>query len=483
MNEGLRAGLLLFALLTSLSAVPVLLRRLRPTTLAALHALGLVVALALVLSAALSLGDARPLLLPYLVAIGLTAVAASGPGGAQPIRGGLARASRRPGPRALSWCGLALGALGVLSSSLTALGPRLPFLALLALAVLSSAFGAAASWTCFARARACESDAQRRSEASAGAAVAIASIAVFAALVVGEAGAGLWPVLLGVAASLLTAARMPPFAPPTGREGVSALFIGLAILFAATRRGSFEDALLIGAEAALVGLAVLAASRPLLVARASSRLPVGRPTSWPSSGALVTEAALAHMSPMLDDGLLFRPARPRVNARVTAKRLLEAALERARAAQPAGPKAQLAVEVREDGADADVEGDPGELAEALCAVLDNALCLKHEHPGLYVRVHVRGSPGHVTFEVTDDLAEHAREDNSAGVDEARGPVASLPFSSAREGDRPGLGVGLARAKLLIEKHGGVLLARRTSEGSCVQLTLPRRRSRSPFGIA
>jgi signal transduction histidine kinase len=123
----------------------------------------------------------------------------------------------------------------------------------------------------------------------------------------------------------------------------------------------------------------------------------------------------------------------------------------------------------------DVEGDPSELAAALAAVLDNALALKERHPSLVVRVHVRGSPGHVTFEVSDDLGLHAPDEVGEG------PVSDRPFLVARgEGS---LGVGLARARLLVERHGGELLSRRTDEGSCVQLTLPRRRSRGPRGLA
>ncbi len=470
MPDGLRAGLLLFALLTSLSAVPVLLRRLRPRTLVGLYALGLVVVLALGLFESFGLGDARPLLLPYLVALCLSALGASGPGGSAPV------------PRAFVRAGGITSALGVALPATSALELRLPLFGTFGLAFVAAAFGGAVSWRCLVLARRAETLAQRRSDQAAAVSALMATLAAVLALARADAGTGLWAVLFGAATALLTSARVRPFTPPTAREGVAALFAGVVLTFAGASRGSPGDAFVYGAEAALVVLAVLAVSRPLLVARA---LP-GRQAAPPPSasaperqeaGALISEGALAHMSPMLDDALMLRPARPRVNARVTAKRLLEASLERARAAHPLARRAQLAVDVREDDADVDVEGDPGELAEALCAVLDNALCLKREHPALYVRVHVRGSPGYVTFEVSDDLAEQA------GVVEGAGPRPTRPFSSARGGERPGLGVGLARAKLLVERHGGELLARRTSEGSCVQLTLPRRRTRSVFGVA
>lgn len=464
MPEGLRASLLLFALLTSLSAVPVIMRRLRPLTLLASHALGLLVVVAVVLAAVVGTGDVRPLLLPWLVGHALTASGAAGPGGPIAV------------PRVLRRVGFGIGLFGVLVAAATSLGFGLPFVDLV-LAVVAAAFGGGTGWALLRRARRLPNKARRLSEGGAAVATLLATLGVVVALLGGPGGAGLWAVLLGAAGAVLTSARVPPFSPPSGRELVGAFFVGLALLFSSSLRGSLGDALVLGAEAGLVTLGVLAASRPLFVAREALRPKAAAEAVPPPARDLVAEAALAHMAPMLDDALLYRPQRPRVNARVTAKRLLEAALERARTAQPPGRRAHLQVEVREDDADADVEGDPGELAEALCAVLDNALCLKNEHPGLFLRVHVRGSPAHVTFEVTDDLAEQVSGDTELA------PVAARAFASAREGERPGLGVGLSRARLLVERHGGVLLVRRTQEGSCVQLTLPRRRTRHSLGIA
>ena len=50
-------------------------------------------------------------------------------------------------------------------------------------------------------------------------------------------------------------------------------------------------------------------------------------------------------------------------------------------------------------------------------------------------------------------------------------------------DRPGLGVSLARARLLVEKNGGKLLTRSSAEGSTVQLTMPRRMTKGTVGQA
>jgi signal transduction histidine kinase len=463
MDDGLRSGLLLFALVTLLSAVPIVLRRLRPALLAAVHALGLVVVLAMVACAALERGDARPLLLPYLVGLTLGVLGAAGPAG------------RKPVPRALARSGLVIGLAGVGATAATLFSRTLPSLLTPALALVAVGFGGGAAWSCLVRARGATTGADRRADLAAALACAVAAGAVGLALVVEGPRAAAWAPWLALAAALATSVRVPPFVPPTAREGVAALFVGLALLFADTAGPDVVNALLRGLEAGLVTLGVLAASRALLVPRARAPEAKAAPVLGdPGAPPLLAEAALAHMSPMLDDGLLFRPPRPRVNARVTARRLLEASLERARAAGPPGRRS-LGVEVREDDADVDVEGDPGELAEALCAVLDNALRLKQRHPTLSLRVHVRGSPSHVTFEVEDDLARQL---------EGEPPGASFaPFTAAHDGDPPGVGVALSRAKLLVERHGGVLLARRTADGSCVQLTVPRRRVRNPLGLA
>lgn len=467
MHDEIRSALLVFALLTLLSAVPVVLRRFRPPLLAVVHAQGLALVAALVACAATGEGDARPLLLPYLVGIALAALGGAGPAGGRPV------------PRVLAHGGLVLGLLGAAATGATLFSLPLPLWARLPLVGLAGAFGGLSAWRTLSRAKVAGSAPEKRADQTAAFATALATLAVMSAFVPDAPSSARWAPWLALAVSLTTATRVPPFVPPSAREGVSALFVGLTLLFASDAAAPLE-AVWRGLDGALVALAVLAASRPLLLAR--PRGPTRRDAPGEREKApplLLAEAALGHMSPMLDDALLFRPSRPRVYARVTARRLLEASLESARAAGPPGRRS-LGIDLREDDADVDVEGDPAELAEALAAVLDNALRLKQEHPNLAVRVHVRGSPTHVTFEVEDDLACH--------VDEGEAPSPSfVPFASTRGegGPKDGLsvGVGLARAKLLVERQGGVLLARRTSDGSCVQLTVPRRRVRHPYGLA
>ncbi|HEY4221504.1 MAG TPA: ATP-binding protein, partial [Myxococcota bacterium] len=181
--------------------------------------------------------------------------------------------------------------------------------------------------------------------------------------------------------------------------------------------------------------------------------------------------------------LLRRPSRPRVIARVPARRLLDAALDKARSAQP---QKDARIEVVSSDLDVDVDGDPADLAEALCAVLDNALRVRAQNPGTNVQVLLRGNAAAVTFEVTDqarDSSEGASSD-SPHVDDANVPSVDAPFLNPRADlDRPGLGVSLARARILVERNGGKLLTRSTADGSTVQLTMPRRMLKGAIGQA
>ena len=52
-----------------------------------------------------------------------------------------------------------------------------------------------------------------------------------------------------------------------------------------------------------------------------------------------------------------------------------------------------------------------------------------------------------------------------------------------DAQRPGLGVGLARARLLVEKNGGKLMTRSSDDGSFVQVTVPRRMQKGAVGHA
>jgi hypothetical protein len=192
-------------------------------------------------------------------------------------------------------------------------------------------------------------------------------------------------------------------------------------------------------------------------------------------------AALGAMSPLFDDAALSRPSRPRIVTRVVARRVLDAALDRARAAQPYVAGAQgrdlLRVEVTATDSDVDLDADPSELSEALCAVLDRALRLRADRPDARVQVQLRGGPSVVTFEIADLV------DGPTPLPPFGDPTGSFLPVSAPDPERPDGHVALSRARLLIEKNGGKLVTRESADGSHVQVTVPRRMQKGAFGQA
>ncbi len=266
-----------------------------------------------------------------------------------------------------------------------------------------------------------------------------------------------WAGPLAVAAALATVSRVA-VAPPDRRD-LAVVVIGAALMAVVVWPVTGVLPLLVAALCVAV-----VSGRSLLSTRRSTSSALQPPSS------LAPPAGLAGLAPVLDDALLRRPGRPRVMARTPARRLLDAALERAQRAQPQ-QRGRSPIEVNSVEADADVDGDPSELAEALCTVLDAALRQQVRHPWAKVSVVVRAANQTVSFEIND---------TAPGSPEGNGPFAVLR-SDGTAGE--GLSVGLARARLLVERHGGELHARHGPEGSAVQLTLPRRLSRGGVGVA
>lgn len=350
------------------------------------------------------------------------------------------------------WASAALLGLGLIGESLLLMGVVGPAVALVpALAVVGVAVVLALS--AWRRRQAAHS---RLARAKAGADCVAALCLATAGFSAGVSTDGnLWAPLLAVAASLATSARVVA-APPDQRDLV---VVVLGVLLSAVVVEPAALPLL----AAAFAVAVL--SRSALYATTRSRS--SNPEPLPN---LALPAGLGGFPPLLDDALLRRPGRPRVMARTPARRLLDAALDRAQRAQPQH-RGRPPVEVSSAEGDADVDGDPSELAEALCVVLDNALRQQARHPWARISIIVRAASQTVSFEVND---------TAPGI-----PDSETPFAAHRTGDLDGpfQGVGLARARLLVERHGGQLHARQGPEGSAVQLTLPRRLPRSATASA
>ncbi|MBM4280606.1 MAG: hypothetical protein FJ137_07530 [Deltaproteobacteria bacterium] len=265
-----------------------------------------------------------------------------------------------------------------------------------------------------------------------------------------------WALALGAAAAWATASRAGR-APPDRRDLAVAL---LGTLFAVV---VVPAAALPGAAAAVLTAAAL--GRAIWPARASSRR---RIVDGAASAAPLDPRALGAMVPVLADAALRGAGRARVVARSPARRLLEAAIDRLQRSRPTG-EGRVVVEVVATDPEADVEGDPGELAEALAAVLDSALRPGGTHPVVIV---LRTSAQSVSIELTDGV-------DGAALLEA--PAASDLGGGGGRG--PDGSWALARARLLLERSGGALRARSGPAGPTVQVTLPRRPIRVPVGAA
>ncbi len=271
-----------------------------------------------------------------------------------------------------------------------------------------------------------------------------ASSSFIVACVIAQVDTPLWALCVAVGITMTAAARAAPRA--LGTAPVVAFVIALPLSLVSL---SPTDALI---AATVAVIAVIAASVLAVPSRAVARAELSPPL-LPLSFA----HSVGGVVPLVDDAHLRRPTSPRIMSRTAARRLLDAAIERAWRAQPeaSGPPP---VEIMDVAIDADIDGDAHELATALCAVLNSAFSTSSStmtQPLL--KVTVRAAAHTVSFEVTPGSDDHAWR----------------PFF---DGD----GVSMERARLIVERHGGQLHARR---GSDVQITLPRRVVRGPVGIA
>lgn len=466
MEPLLRASLATLAALSVLGGVAAMVRpagdkRLERIGLLLHHGVSLGVAIAAGLGALLGGGDGRPLLLcaagPLLVLCLQDAVSAR-----------------------VALLSVPLVAAGLLSQALVLLGVAPAVVVGPICAGIGAGACAAGSVACLLRRKTQPVPRARALLSSQAMALGLACAGGLVGLLPADVGPGMWAVGLGAAGAVGTAGRLQPQAPPGARDLVGALVLfALVLAVGAATPLSIGQTLLGAFWAACASLGTFALVRATVDNRAARR---GEPTTAPSEAQLPAASAFGAMAPLLDDALLRRPGRPRVIARVPARRLLDAALEKARSAQPVTRGRRddlLRVDVVAPDGDIDVDGDPADLAEALCAVLDNALRMRALQPDVKVRVHLRGNAAAVTFEVADSLPDGAEPPPGAGIPDAEGPF----LHPRADVDRPGLGVALARARILVERNGGKLLTRSSAEGSTVQVTMPRRIQKGAVGQA
>jgi two-component system sensor histidine kinase KdpD len=112
-----------------------------------------------------------------------------------------------------------------------------------------------------------------------------------------------------------------------------------------------------------------------------------------------------------------------------------------------------------------VEYDALLMERVFANLLENAA--KYTPPGSRVRIEARAQPQQLTVQVCDD---------GPGLPPGREQAVFEAFErGSREDARPGVGLGLALARAIIQAHHGSLVAEPApGAGACFRITLPRR---------
>ncbi len=303
-----------------------------------------------------------------------------------------------------------------------------------------------------------------RSEAAAAFALSLSAALAFVDLIVPQLGLkDAWAATMSLSVAAFMSARLAPL-PVSGRDGVVLLATAVfALVMVPAHSLAGSVALVAGTvTGGLLALSVRFARTPV-------------PTPAATTAPLQDLRGLHSLAPILDDAIMRRPSRPRVLSRTSTRRLLEAAIDKAWRAQPHG-RGRAPVDVNGND-EADIDGDASELAEALALVLDNALRHSAAH-AQRVGVTVRSVAQTVSIELDDPSLPSS---TTATMSPTMAPPRPFLDGSA-DVDRPGYGTGLARARLLVERHGGQLSVRTLPQGT-VHITLPRRVHRGPVGVA
>lgn len=112
-----------------------------------------------------------------------------------------------------------------------------------------------------------------------------------------------------------------------------------------------------------------------------------------------------------------------------------------------------------------VEYDALLMERVFANLVENAA--KYTPPGSRIRIEARAQPQQLSIQVCD---------NGPGLPSGREQAVFEPFERGnREDARPGVGLGLALARAIVEAHNGTLIAEPApGGGACFRITLPRR---------
>jgi hypothetical protein len=456
MFDGTRASLLLFSLLSALGLAPLVLRGLKPTPLLVLHSVGLFVAFAAAMASESTHVGTSALGLPYLVMLSLVVVDRRG----------------QRSPVALRIASGVVVAFGLLATVALRMWPSLSPVVTILSALTAVAFTTTTMLILRGLSSSASSGARAASWQTVAMLVAAAMSLVLPVLVLVGAGTvahAFWPLTLGAAGGVVSSARAPPHVQPTPRELVVACFLGIAAFFVVMTFAGPAAGALAGALFMLFDVGIVALSRPLLESAGPwPKRPVKqKPAHVPLIVDLVSREALSALTPLLDHDAVLRPRGGSVVVRITAQSLLDAALEHARQRSESPHLDKSRVTLVVEDAEADVECDPSELSAVLGDILQVARTRSSDDTAA-MRVRLRAGPREITYEFSSEGPTENGGTPNAPYD------LEHPFTLV-DGGFPGL--ALSRARVVIEKHGGLLIYRPTERGHFVQVTIPRRQHR------
>jgi signal transduction histidine kinase len=175
------------------------------------------------------------------------------------------------------------------------------------------------------------------------------------------------------------------------------------------------------------------------------------------------DAAVARVAGVVDGLLAFARAgaRPEPGERADVRAVLDATVDEIR---PAADAARVTLSA-DAPADLEVACSPALLSVVVCNLAQNAIKYMGDVPER--RVALRAV-------VKDDAVRVEVEDTGPGLPQALGASIFEPYVRGARGKQPGLGLGLATVKRVVEAHGGAVGARSaTSAGTLFWVELPR----------
>jgi signal transduction histidine kinase len=137
---------------------------------------------------------------------------------------------------------------------------------------------------------------------------------------------------------------------------------------------------------------------------------------------------------------------------------------------PAADVKSVRIEAELDLSAGTVSGDPACLQQVFTNLLSNAVKFSHEGGRVEVWLARRG-----------DCAEVSVRDNGSGISRDFLPFVFEPFRQGgdRSSNQRGLGLGLAIARQIVERHGGGIYAESGGEGTGATFTIRLRRTGEP----